>query len=256
MRAILTYHSLDDSGSPISVSPAVFAQHAAWLRAGHVQVTTIPELLALPSSADAVAITFDDGFANFTSEAASRLSGLPVTLFVVSDYAGRTNSWGGRETPGVPTLPLLDWPALGHLAESGVTLGAHTRTHPDLATLSPGQVDDELEGCAERMRAETGVRPLQFAYPFGSTTRDVVERAGRHFPLCVTTELRALAGVEPPAELPRIDMYYLRRSGQLEGWGTTAFRLRLSARRFLRTTRHGAQVAVGRLSGSTSDSRR
>lgn len=237
MRAILTYHSLDGTGSPISVPPDVFAQHAAWLGSGRVRVTTIPELLALPPSVDAVAITFDDGFANFATEAAPRLEGLPATVFVVSDHAGRTNAWGGRNARGIPTLPLLDWPALGRLANAGVTLGAHTRSHPDLATLSAQQVDDELAGCAERIRAETGVRPQQFAYPFGSTTPAVIARAASCFSWCVTTELRALRVPEQASALPRLDMYYLRRPGQLEAWGTSAFGMRLSARRVLRTVR-------------------
>lgn len=256
MRAILTYHSLDDSGSPISVPPAVFAQHAAWLRSGRAQVTTIPELLALPTSADAVAITFDDGFANFATEAAPRLAGLPATLFVVSDHVGQTNAWRGRDAPGIPTLPLLDWSALGRLAESGVTLGAHTRTHPDLAAMSRSQVDDELAGCAERVLAETGIRPQQFAYPYGSTTPTVVESAATYFAQSVTTELRALSGTELLAELPRIDMYYFRRPGQLEAWGTTAFHIRLSARRLLRSGRRVAQHAAARLSASSVDSPR
>lgn len=255
MRAILTYHSLDDSGSPISVPPAVFAEHAAWLRSGGIMVTTIPDLVALPPSADAVAVTFDDGFANFATEAATRLDGLPVTIFVVSDHAGRTNRWADRDAPGIPTLPLLDWAALGRLAESGLTLGAHTRTHPDLAALSRQQVDDELAGCAETIRAETGVRPQQFAYPYGSTTPAVVEIAGRHFAWSVTTELRALGLTEQASELPRLDMYYFRRPGQLEAWGTTAFRMGLSARRLLRAGRRIVQRAVARQTASRSGSR-
>ena len=98
MRAILTYHSIDASASPISVSKEVFASHVEWLATGRVRVTTVDELLRLPDSADAVALTFDDGFENFGEIAAPALArhALPSTLFIVSDYVGRTNAWGGR----------------------------------------------------------------------------------------------------------------------------------------------------------------
>src|SRR5262245_46283197 len=119
MRAILTYHSIDDSGSPISVRPDAFERHVEWLASGLVRVTTMERLLEVPASEHAVAITFDDGFENFRDVAAPRLlaHGFPVTLFVVSGRIGRTNSWGGCREPGIPELPLLDWPALRRLQE-------------------------------------------------------------------------------------------------------------------------------------------
>jgi len=236
VRAILTYHSIDDSGSPISVSPSVFAQHAAWLRSGRVRVATVPDLLELPDHADALAVTFDDGFRNF-SEAAARLEGLPVTLFVVTEHVGRTNAWGGRDAAGIPILPLLDWNALGELASRGVTLGAHTRTHPRLTALPSSQVQDELCGSAERLRAELGVGADIVAYPYGSVSATVVSAAASVFRWGCTTRLRALGGDERALELPRLDMYYFRRPGQLEAWGTRAFRARLGARRVLRVAR-------------------
>ena len=33
-RAILTYHSIDESGSVVSVSPSRFQQHVKWIRFG------------------------------------------------------------------------------------------------------------------------------------------------------------------------------------------------------------------------------
>ena len=48
MRAILTYHSIDDSGSPISVSPAAFRRQLEWLVAERVRVVPLSELSHLP----------------------------------------------------------------------------------------------------------------------------------------------------------------------------------------------------------------
>lgn len=242
MRAILTYHSIDDSGSPISVPMPAFRRQVEWLRSGRVQVVTIADLVSRPSGPDAVALTFDDGFTNFAA-AAPLLGGLPVTLFVVTDHVGRTNEWGGRPARGIPTLPLLDWPALGSLAAEGVTLGAHTRTHPELSALTAAQLDDELAGSAERVRAETGQVVDTVAYPYGAVNAAVAAAAARQFRWGCTTALRLLGRAEARLELPRLDMYYYRRPGQLEAWGTPQFAARLAYRRALRTARRVARDA-------------
>jgi len=109
MRAILTYHSIDSSGSPISVSPSAFRAHVRWLASGAVRVLPLDELVSAGDDEDAVAITFDDGFENFATEAAALLAqhGLPSTVFVVPEHVDGTNAWGGSDAPGIPTLPLM-----------------------------------------------------------------------------------------------------------------------------------------------------
>ena len=94
MRAILTYHSIDPSGSPISIDQPTFARHVAWLASGAARVVDVGELLTLSDQDDAVAITFDDGFANLRDQAwpLLREHDWPATVFVVSDLAGTTNA--------------------------------------------------------------------------------------------------------------------------------------------------------------------
>lgn len=229
MRAILTYHSIDESGSPISVGRAAFRAHARWLASGAVRVLPLSELMSVPDDGDAVAITFDDGFENFADEAAPVLrdSALPATVFVVPEHVGGTNDWGGHAVPGIPSLPLMGWESLGTLAASGVTLGAHTRRHRDLTQVRGAALEDEVAGCVERMAAELGVRPTTFAYPYGAVDAAAATVARDVFAWACTTELRVLRHSEDPALLPRLDMFYFRDPGQLEAWGTAAFRRRL-----------------------------
>jgi len=247
MKAVLTYHSIDDSRSPISVSLDAFERHVAWLVSGRVRVVPLDELASRPPDEDAVAITFDDAFVNFDTCAAPRLvaHGLPATLFVVTEYVGATNHWNGRPAPGIPSLPLLDWPALERLAASGVALGAHTRTHPDLTTLDPGSVDEEIFGSAECLKARSGRSPRAFAYPYGRFNRAVASRVSTAFSWACTTELRALGADEDPCLLPRLDMYYFQRPGQLETWDTPEFRARLTLRRSLRRLRSALPTRRG-----------
>ncbi len=246
MRAILTYHSVDPSGSAISLDAGAFRRHVDWLAKGRVRVVPLAEIARDPRGGeggggddDAVALTFDDGFANFRDAAWPPLHehGWAATLFVVSGHAGGTNAWGGRDAPGIPTLPLLDWDALGALAEQGVTLGAHSRTHPDLTALADGALAEQMTGSADDIAANTGRRPDAFAYPYGATDGRVEAAVAGAFRLAVTTELRALDGTERPHALPRLDTFYLREPGRLERWGSSGFRRWLAFRAGLRRLR-------------------
>lgn len=232
MRAILTYHSIDDSGSPISVGRAQFRAHCAFLGSGRIRVVPLLALLDLPDDGDAVAITFDDGIGNVGREAAPVLEdhGLSATVFVVSDHVGGRNDWGGTRVPGIPDLPLMDWDDLGRLRERGHQIGAHTRTHPALPGLPGDRLEEELAGCARRIDERLGSRPPVFAYPYGAVDDRCAGAVRSHFAAACTTELRGLRGRDDPVRLPRLDMFYLRARGALERWGTAAFRSRLWVR--------------------------
>jgi peptidoglycan/xylan/chitin deacetylase (PgdA/CDA1 family) len=248
MRAILTYHSIDDSGSPISVAPEEFRAHVRWLVSGTVRVVPLAELATLPPDEDAVALTFDDAFENFSTMAAPLLHEhrLPATVFVVSGRVGRDNAWGDRPDPRVPTLPLLDWTGLGWLMEEGIEIGAHTRTHPHLTRISPAMLEDELLGSADEIRRKLGMTVREIAYPYGDVNGDVVAAARRHFVRGYTTHLQPLAREDDPLQLPRLDMYYLRAPGWLESWGSARFGQRLWLRAQARRLR---QVLSGPAGG-------
>ena len=232
MRAILTYHSLDDSGSVISTSPAVFERQMACLASRRTRVVALDELMALPIDVDALAITFDDGFESFERLAwpVLRAHGWSANLLVVTGFVGRWNDWSAPRMVRVPRLPLLDWDALGRLAEEGVELGAHTRTHPDLTRVSADTLVHELQGCGEDLRRHTGVTPRAFAYPFGLITPMAAATAAASFRWGLTTEFRLLEATDQPNRLPRLDAFYFRQAGHLEAFGTPRFRRRVRMR--------------------------
>ncbi len=232
MRAILMYHSIDASGSPVSLDAATFERHVAWLASGRAKVVPLCEIAAIPRDEDAVAVTFDDAFESFAEQAWPRLAehGLHATVFVVSEHVGGTNLWGGKPSPGIPVLPLLGWDELGRLAEAGVELGAHGCTHRDLAVADRKSIEEELVGSRESIERATGVRASSFAYPFGRHGPWAQAAARRHFERACTTEL-AVLGSEPDEHLlPRLDAHYFRSEGGLEAWGSARFRVHLAAR--------------------------
>jgi peptidoglycan/xylan/chitin deacetylase (PgdA/CDA1 family) len=240
MKAILTYHSIDTSGSPISVSPDAFARHLEWLTGGAVLPLGLEDLLAHDvDGQDAVAITFDDAFLNTRRPILELLERrVPVTTFVVTDHVGGTNTWGGRAEPGIPTLPVLGWHDLAELLGAGASIGAHTRRHPRLSTLSDALIDDELGGARERLESELGVDARHFAYPYGDVTAAIATRASSIYRFGYTTDFRPLGSREAPMLLPRFDMYYFQAPGALDAWGQPAFHRRtrwIRARRTMRS---------------------
>ena len=236
MRAILTYHSIDPSGSPVSVSHEAFGRQVAWLAGERVRVVPLLELLALPDDADAVALTFDDGLVSVATEAAPLLQahGFSATVFVVSRQVGGNNRWGGGNAPGIPVFPLLGWDALGRLLEQGFEIGAHSRHHPRLTACSDAELFDELEGAAEDIAGRLGRRPTTFAYPYGDIDARVAAAAVAVYDLACTAEFRPLGAADPRERLPRLDAYYFRRGNRLAQWGTPAFWGYVAWRRALR----------------------
>ena len=238
MRAILTYHSIDDSGSPISVSRAAFRRQLEWLAAERVQVVPLSELPLLPGGSRAVALTFDDGIANVATEAFPILdgNGMTATVFVVTRRVGMDNQWTTASRHRVPRLPLLGWEELGQLSRRGWTIGSHSRHHLRLPACSDQQLEEELKGAADDIVTSLGVRPGWFAYPYGELDARVSARTATAYEGACTTELRPLREGESLTRLPRIDAWYLR-SWARTGWGGPGFRALLSVRRLLRAAR-------------------
>lgn len=239
MKAILTYHSIDASGSVLSLDRDAFRRHAAWLAGAGLRAMPLERLLALPADATGVAITFDDAFVNFATEAwpVLRDHGHDVTVFVPTGHAGGTNRWEAGGQLGVPVLSLLDWAALGRLAEEGVTLGSHGVRHVRLTGVPDAQLETEVEASAAKLRQETGRWPGAFAYPYGDVDNRVVAAVRNRYGLAVTTEYRPVSWRDEAHRLPRLDTWYLRRPGGLEAFGTNRFRAAVALRRQLRRIR-------------------
>lgn len=245
MRAILTWHSIDPGGSPISIAPDLFRAQVKWLGSGRVRVVSVEELLTLGDDEDAVALTFDDAFVNFESEAAPLLAaaGLPATLFVVVGHVGGDNRWEGKGDPGIPVLPLLGWGALARLRSEGVSLGAHSRTHPRLTRLNPSALEEELTASVDMIGRNTGAVPTGFAYPYGDHDDRVVSGAQRLFQWACTTEFRPVADGDEKLRIPRLDAWYFSNVKRLNSWGSPEFRAWVWARRQGRRLRARLQPA-------------
>lgn len=221
MRAILTYHSIDAARSPLALSEEELRRHLYWLASGKVQVVPLEWLLRVPAEREALALTFDDGYADFAELAwpVFRHNDLPVTLFVVSARAGGQSDWGG----GTPVRPLLAWDALKRLVDKGLLLGSHSRTHRDLTQLSDAELEDEVAGSAAEIERHAGLRPKVFSHPFGRSDERVRAVVAKHYELACGQRLGAITAQDPPFDLPRLDAHHFRDPRPLAAWGKPAF---------------------------------
>ena len=244
--AILRYHAIcgpegyayADPG--ICVSPAAFAQHAAYL-AAHYDVLPLPEVVrtmragsTLPPNA--VAITFDDGYTdNLEAARVLQRHGLTATFYLTAGcLGGETAFWpaelrelvsaipgpafriraGGdeltlanataeqrhrairrlsrlfksnpirlreevraqlRRLAGDPAIPgaILSWENVAEMSRLGMTIGAHTLTHPNLPSAGPEDARSEIAGSKSRLEAKLGISVTMFSYPNGGAERYV-----------------------------------------------------------------------------------
>lgn len=233
--AILTYHSLDVSGSVISTDPALFERQMGYLADSRIPVLPLDQVLDHPGS---VAITFDDGYCNLLNYALPVLERyrLPATIFTVSQYCGLSNEWPSQPRGRVPVFPLLGWEELAALP-SMFSLGAHTKTHPDLCRLPAEECEREMRECREEIQQRTGRAVRWFAYPYGISSPQVRALAGRHFDLAVGTSLRLLSSPLDRLDLPRIDAYYLGGRFSLEQLFSGPGRMYIGLRSLLRELR-------------------
>jgi len=101
--------------------------------------------------------------------------------------------------------PVLGWDALRELAREGVTLGAHTRTHPLVNRVSVEQARFEASASRDDIAQVTGSALPIFAYPSGGFAPQVVEGlAADGFELAFTT-------VRGSNDMRRADPLRLRR---------------------------------------------
>jgi peptidoglycan/xylan/chitin deacetylase (PgdA/CDA1 family) len=173
---VLAYHSVSVDPHPLiarfAVRPATFAAHLDLVVERGLEALTIDELARAFDAGDrarlerAVAITFDDGFADVATQAVPALAerGMPATLYVTTGLLR-----GGTAGPLDPGLGahMLDWSDLAGARRAGVQIGAHTHSHPHLDTLGGRRLREELTVPKALLEDSLGAAVTSFAYPHG-----------------------------------------------------------------------------------------
>jgi peptidoglycan/xylan/chitin deacetylase (PgdA/CDA1 family) len=210
---ILMYHSVRLEPPPplarFCVTPERFERQLAFLkRHGYVSISLERWLSALADKdgiieGRAVALTFDDGYRDFLTEAWPLLQkyGFLATVFVVAEFVGAKAEWDAAY--GEPS-PLLTWDEMRILANEGVTFGVHSASHPYFTRLATRNVIEEGRRSRARLEAELGREVTIMSYPFGhNDIRVRLAMAACGYRCAVTTEPGRSRLGDNPMALPR-----------------------------------------------------
>ena len=210
MKAIITFHSIDTSGSVLSYSPKLFGSLLAALDKSSVPVLSLDELLKTEAK-KGITLTFDDGMRSLYSEAMPILRdySMPAHLYLTTSAIGKNNRWP-TQPADAPGFDMLTWDEIEELHKAGIYIDSHTHSHPDMRKLSREQMEQECETADQLIGERLGRRPEYFAYPYGYKNLNASEFVRNRYKATVTTELRTLGSKEDIANLPRLDSYYLK----------------------------------------------
>ena len=239
MQAILTFHSVDASGSVLSIAPDELASLITAIRASGHEIVPLREIVERPERPRRVALSFDDGMASLYENALPLLRELaaPATLFLTTGWLGGERDWPALPD-GAPPMKTLDWEQVRALHAAGWAIEAHTVSHPDLRELPDAAIDAELEGCDAAIEAALGERPQLFAYPFGYADERVERRVARRYRFALTAAMGTLpAKIAEPMRVPRLETYYFRAPRVHARFDGALFRGYLAGRAWLRRLR-------------------
>jgi peptidoglycan/xylan/chitin deacetylase (PgdA/CDA1 family) len=248
--AVLMYHSLDQRQCVLSTRPAAFAEHMRILHRQSRRVVSLEEVAARLADrsllAEAVAITFDDGFRNVYQHALPILLQyrFQATVFLVTDYCGRTNSWPGQPS-AISPRPLLRWSEIQEMSTAGISFGSHAVTHPDLRRLPSRVAAAEMLASKQRIEDAVGRPVVSFAYPYGAYDPAVKYLAAAHFRVACSTRLGFVRPWSDPFALERVDAFYLQHPVVFGHLFTRAVCVYLGARRGLRAYAREARLRPG-----------
>lgn len=217
--AIVNYQRFGEDRYPeTSIGRRQFEAHLEELTNGRYTVRPVREIVETLFSGGSLAnrtvgITVDDAYRSFYRVAWPLLksSGLPLTLFVATDPVDQ----------GLPGY--MTWDQIRELRDAGVTIGAHSASHPHLVELGGADIRSEIEKSLGRLEAELGERPSLFSYPHGEMSHAV--RA-----IMATFEFTAAFGQHSGVVNPSLDNLFLPRFSLNETYGALSmFRMRVNA---------------------------
>lgn len=179
---ILLYHSVQDhapgSFGPWAVGRKLFEDHMDMLVEHGYTALSIEQLMKAKHEASllgekTVLVTFDDGFADFSSNAwpVMKARGIPTTLYVTAGVLDGRSSW--LEPQGAGQQPMLSAADVRELADEGVQIGAHSMTHPQLDCIDRELARDEIIQSKVTLEQIVGRSIDSFAYPHGYHDRAV-----------------------------------------------------------------------------------
>jgi peptidoglycan/xylan/chitin deacetylase (PgdA/CDA1 family) len=211
------YHRISDTNeqSPYwerrtATAPRLFAEHLRYLSGEGYSTISLNGAAEHLREGEAevrklVALTFDDGYADFYTSAFPVLLqyGFTATVFLPTAFIGDTS----RDFKGAL---CLTWGQVRELRNLGIDFGSHTHTHRRLERLTATEIESELSESKAAIEQALGESVTSFAYPYAfpeqrrdlvGVVRQTLLRAG------YTTGVTTIIGVASPKD----DRLFMRR---------------------------------------------
>lgn len=210
--AVVMYHSVTDEPPLMesfqNVTPRRLQRDLEYLNS-HFELVSLSEIArSTQPESTRVALTFDDGFANFATDVVPLLReyGAPATVFVNPSFVGDAAALVRRRhgLPRVDPETMLRDDQLSDLVDDLVSVGNHTSTHADLRSLNRHEQRREILGGKQVLEATYGIDVTAFSYPYGSYDESAVSIVRDSHDVAVTTEEGIVGPDADPIRLPRI----------------------------------------------------
>jgi len=111
---------------------------------------------------------------------------------------------------------MMTWDQLREMSNSGMTIGAHTISHPNLPNTSADEATEEISGSRDMIESMLSAPVAHFSYPNGrgsshlnEAVREIVRRSG--FLSAVTSVPGCVRGDADPWALRRVGVYNRHR---------------------------------------------
>lgn len=242
---ILTYHSIDNSGSVISIDTTIFKDQMRFLKDNSFNVISLNEVVMrihkrLLFAEKSIVITFDDGFKNVFSEAFPVLQeyGFNATVFLTTNYCERLNNWPGQPA-FIKAQPLLSWIDIKEMRRSGIQFGAHTHNHPSLTKIPIKDAENEILLSKKIIEDMLQEEINLFAYPYGDINTNIVNIVNQHFTGACSSKLAIANSKSNTFILERVDVFYIKYGIIFKRLLTPYVPCYLKCRRLLRDLRKG-----------------
>jgi peptidoglycan/xylan/chitin deacetylase (PgdA/CDA1 family) len=202
---ILFYHRIAADRDLLAVKPAEFERQMDLLaREGYtvLDVATAWDRRNAGGDDRLIALSFDDGYLDFATEAEPvlRRYGFGATVFVCPGLIEGTATMSWYRRPPA----LLPWDAIVALDGDLIRFEPHSVTHPNLTTLDAQTAAAEIRESKQIVEQKLGRRTRVFCYPGGlegQRERQLVREAGLE--LATTCEPGAAGRGANPFALPR-----------------------------------------------------
>ena len=203
---VLSYHSISNDKSPISISANIFEKQIIFLKKLSYESVNFDEID--PNKKNQIILTFDDGYKDILINALPILKkyNFKATCFFVTNLIGKNNNWDSKKE-NFKIKELMNPDDIKKWHENGMSVQSHSHNHLDLTKLSNVEIINELEYSKKYLKEKFNIKSDVFCYPFGKVNRNVYEITKKIYKNAVTTN-RSRYNINKHNRLliPRIDM--------------------------------------------------